>query len=167
MSNALNMYILDVDVICKHILNIDIIFKHILDIDGICKHILNIDVIWRHILDIEVICKHILNISFLNKSEPLNSFKYFYIAVTIQHQFICFQTVLFDRWIGPSQERPLCVRVVMGAMAMKGTSNSPNHKGWYLTIRWFNVISRALAGGGFLPLCSDAVGVFYTTCRLG
>ena len=35
-----------------------------------------------------------------------------------------------------------------------------------LAIRWFNFISRALVGG-VLPLCRDAVGVFYSPSWLG
>ena len=35
-----------------------------------------------------------------------------------------------------------------------------------LTIRWFSVISRTLLGGGVLPLCWDAVGIFYSGIHL-
>ena len=37
---------------------------------------------------------------------------------------------------------------------------------WNLTIRLFSVISRTLVGW-VLPLCRDAVGVFYSPSRLG
>ena len=36
---------------------------------------------------------------------------------------------------------------------------------WSLTIRLFSVISRTLVGGG-LPLCRDAVSVFYSPSQL-
>ena len=39
---------------------------------------------------------------------------------------------------------------------------------WNLTIRLFSVISRILIGGrGVLPLCKEAVGVFYSPIQLG
>ena len=37
---------------------------------------------------------------------------------------------------------------------------------WNLTIKLFSVISRTLVGG-VLPLCREAVGVFYSPSRLG
>ena len=45
-------------------------------------------------------------------------------------------------------------------------TNKPNLQGWYLTLRWFNVISRTLVGL-VIGLCSDEVGVFYNPSRLG
>ena len=42
-------------------------------------------------------------------------------------------------------------------------TGQPKHRYlWILTIGWFNVISRTLAGGGVLNFCRDRVGVFYT-----
>ena len=38
---------------------------------------------------------------------------------------------------------------------------------WNLTIRLFSVISMILIGGMILPLCREAVGVFYSPSRLG
>ena len=37
---------------------------------------------------------------------------------------------------------------------------------WNLTIRLFNIIPRALVWERILPLCRDAVGIFYSTSRL-
>ena len=57
---------------------------------------------------------------------------------------------------------PLRVRVDLRAMALKGTLHSPKLQYyWSLTIRLFSVISRTLVGE-VLPLCRDAVGVFYS-----
>ena len=33
-------------------------------------------------------------------------------------------------------------------------------------MRWFSVISRTLVGGGVLPICRGAVGIFYSPSRL-
>ena len=61
-----------------------------------------------------------------------------------------------------------------GAMAMKGTPYSPKLQYcWNFTIRLFSVISTTLVvvvvggGGRVLSLCRDAVGVFYSSIRLG
>ena len=48
-----------------------------------------------------------------------------------------------------------------------GTPHSPKlQQCWNLTIKLFSVIFRTLVGGG-LPLCREAVGVFYSPSRLG
>ena len=61
--------------------------------------------------------------------------------------------------------------VDMGAMAMKGAPYSPKLQHYLsLTIRLFSVISRTLivcVGGGVLTHCRGAVGVFYSSSRLG
>ena len=57
-------------------------------------------------------------------------------------------------------------RVDLGAMAIKRYSAFPNF--WSFTVRSFCVISNTLIKGGVvLPLCRDAVGVFYSLNRLG
>ncbi len=62
---------------------------------------------------------------------------------------------------------PPRARVDLGAMAIRGTLHSPKLQNyWNLTIRLFSVISRTLVGG-VLPLCREAVGVFYSPSRLG
>ena len=50
-----------------------------------------------------------------------------------------------------------------------GTPYSPKLLDWNLTIRWFSVINRTLIGVGWvvLLLCKDAVGIFYSSSRLG
>ena len=54
----------------------------------------------------------------------------------------------------------------MGVMAMKGYSASPKLQYYCnLTIRLFSVISGTLFGG-VLPLCRDAVNIFYSPSRL-
>ena len=63
---------------------------------------------------------------------------------------------------------PLQARVDLGVMAMKGYSTFPKAPALLdLTIRLFSVISRTLVGGGVLPLCRGAVGVFYSPSWLG
>ena len=50
----------------------------------------------------------------------------------------------------------------------RGTPHSPKLQHcWNLTIRLFSVISRTLVVRGVLPLCREAVGVFYSPSRLG
>ena len=51
----------------------------------------------------------------------------------------------------------------------RGTLHSQKLKHhWSLTIRLFSVIPRILmGGGGGLPVCRDAAGVFYSLSRLG
>ena len=49
----------------------------------------------------------------------------------------------------------------------RGTLHSLNLQGWILVIKLFNVISRTLVGGWVLPLCKDAVSVFYYPGCLG
>ena len=62
---------------------------------------------------------------------------------------------------------PLRDRVDLGAMAMKGTLHSPKLQHyWNLTIRLFSFIFRTHVGGGVLPHCRGAVGVFYSPSRL-
>ena len=52
-------------------------------------------------------------------------------------------------------------------MAIKGYSTTPKLQHyWSLTVRFFNVICRAVVGGA-LPLCRDSVDVFYSSSRLG
>ena len=72
----------------------------------------------------------------------LNGFKY------------CYQVMLSLR-----------ARVDLGPMKMRD-STFPKSSNWSLTIRWFNVISRALIGRGVLPLRRDAFGVFYSPKQL-
>ena len=48
------------------------------------------------------------------------------------------------------------------------TQHSPKLQlDWSLTIRLFIVISRTLTGEVVLPLCRDAVGIFYCSSQLG
>ena len=54
---------------------------------------------------------------------------------------------------------PLRARVLCIAQSSSITGTS--------TIRLFSVISRTLFGSRFLPLCREAVGVFYSPCQLG
>ena len=50
----------------------------------------------------------------------------------------------------------------------RGTLHSPKLQHyWSLTIRLFNAMSRTFIGERVLPLCRDAVDVFYNTSRLG
>ena len=48
----------------------------------------------------------------------------------------------------------------------KGNLHPPNLQDWSLTIRWFNVIYRTHIEE-VLPLCQDAVSVFYSLSWLG
>ena len=45
---------------------------------------------------------------------------------------------------------------------MRSTPHFPNLPGWNLAIRLFNVISRTLIVEGVLPLCRDAISVFFS-----
>ena len=83
------------------------------------------------------------------------------IQLSISTQFI-YQTVPFDSLIEPYKVLPLRARVDLGAMAMNGYSAFTKHYR-NLSIRLFSVISRT----HILPLCRDAVGVFYSPSRLG
>ena len=50
----------------------------------------------------------------------------------------------------------------------RGTMHSPKLQHyWSLTIILVSVVSRTLIGGGVLPLCREAVGVFYSPSVLG
>ena len=79
------------------------------------------------------------------------------------------QTILLHPYIGPYQVLLLRARVGQGVMAMKGYTYTPKIQHyWSLTIR-LSVIIRTLVGVGgwwFLPLCSDAVSIFYIPNRL-
>ena len=76
--------------------------------------------------------------------------------------------VLFNPLIGPYQVQPLRARVDPGEMAMKGCSVFPKAPTLLRPqIRLFRGTSRALIGGGVLPLCRGAVSVFYSPSRLG
>ena len=66
----------------------------------------------------------------------------------------------------PYQVLPLMARVDQGVMAMKKYSKKLQHY-CNLTIRMISVIFQTLVGGRELPLCRDAVGVFYSPRRLG
>ena len=56
----------------------------------------------------------------------------------------------------------------MGAIALKEHSAFPKLQHyWSLTIWLFSVISKTLVGDGVLPLCRDAVGIFYNPNRQG
>ena len=71
------------------------------------------------------------------------------------------QTVLFDPEIGPYKVLPLQARVDLGVVRWRRTLNSQKFQHyWSLTVWLFSVISRILIGE-ILPLCKDAVGVFY------
>ena len=81
------------------------------------------------------------------------------------NSFVCTQfkcrTVLFDPLIGPYQMLLLRVKMDLGPMVMKRYSIFP----WSLAIRLFNIILMTL-DVGVLPLCRDAIGVFYSPTRL-
>ena len=81
---------------------------------------------------------------------------------------ISVQIVLFNPQVGPYQVLPFRARVDLGAMAMKGVLHSPKLQDYSnLTIRLFSVISRILIGGVVvLPLCREAVGVFYSPSQI-
>ena len=66
--------------------------------------------------------------------------------------------------MGPKQVLPLRVRMDLGVMVMKATSHFPVFHD--SSIRWFSVISRILVGGGVLPFCREAVGVFLELWRM-
>ena len=88
------------------------------------------------------------------------------IQFCITSQFKC-QTVLFDLSIRPYQLLPLLARVGLRAIAMKWYSAFPKLQHyWSLTISLFSVINRTLVRG-VLPLCREAVGVFFSPSRLG
>ena len=87
-----------------------------------------------------------------------------------QKSFVCTQfksqTVLLYQLIGSYKVPPLWTRVDLGAMAIRGTSYFPKHPHyWSLSITLFYIISSSLLGE-VLPLCRDAVGVFYNSSRL-
>ena len=58
----------------------------------------------------------------------------------------------------PESDRNEGVLCIVQSSYITGTS---------LNIRLLNIISRALVEGGVLPLCWEAVGVFYSPIRLG
>ena len=63
---------------------------------------------------------------------------------------------------------PFWAIVNLGAMQWIGAPHSPKLQHlWNLTMRSFSVIPRTLVGWGFLPLCRSAVGIFYSSSRLG
>ena len=76
--------------------------------------------------------------------------------------------VLFYSLRGHYQVLPLRAWVDLEAMVIKRYSvfYKLQHY-WSLTIRLFSVITRTLVGGGGLPLCRDAIGVFCSPNRLG
>ena len=85
--------------------------------------------------------------------------------------FVCVQfkckIVLLSPKIGPDQVLPIRIRMVLGAMAIRGNLHSPKlHHYWGLNIRLSSVINRTLIGG-VLPLGRDAVGVFFSPSGLG
>ena len=53
------------------------------------------------------------------------------------------------------------------ARAMKYSNSSKLQHYCNLTIRFFSVIYRTLIGGGILPHCREAVGIFYSLSWLG
>ena len=73
--------------------------------------------------------------------------------------FVCTQFVLFDSSIGRYQVQLLRARVDVGVITMKGHSAFPK------SLRREPL--HQIVGWGFLPLCRDAVGVFYSASRLG
>ena len=69
--------------------------------------------------------------------------------------------------IGPYQALPLHARVDPGRWQWRGTLPLPKLQDyWSLSIRLFSVISGTLVGR-ILPLCRHAVGIFYSSSRLG
>ena len=77
-----------------------------------------------------------------------------------------YQTVVFDPLIGPYLVLPLRDRWDQVERAMKGYSILPKAPGWEPHNPIFCSLSSILAGEGFLILCRDAVGVFYSNSRL-
>ena len=70
--------------------------------------------------------------------------------------------------MGPYQVLPYWARVDLGVIGYeKDTQHSPKLQYYQiLTIRLFSVISRTFVGGN-LPLCRDAVGLFFSSSWLG
>ena len=124
-----------------------------------------------------MICKHFINNIFKQVcAHFLHTVKQFQVLLCItnnliKHQsfvytLLKYQTVLFDREIGPYQMLPVKARVDLGAIARKSTLHSLKHQHyWSLTIRLFSVISRHSLEG--LPFCRDKVGVFYRPSQCG
>ena len=111
---------------------------------------------------IYIICKYIKQVWTLFCTH-LNGFKHCYMTITIylfahslfylthrQDPFRCYQS----RPGGDGNER--VIRKIQIPIFY------PNPHGW----SWINVVSRKLVGEG-LPLCRDAVCVFYSPSRLG
>ena len=76
-----------------------------------------------------------------------------------------YSLVLFSPLIGPYQVLPIRTRMYLGAMVIKGYSAFPKAHG-LLELQLFSAISRTLVGW-VLPLCREAVDVFYSPNRLG
>ena len=86
-----------------------------------------------------------------------------FVYVQFNDQTVIFRTTaLFDPLIGPYQVIPL--KAIRNLKAMTPHSPKLQHY-WSHTIRLFSVAPRKLAGW-VLPLCRDAVGVFYRPSRL-
>ena len=80
-------------------------------------------------------------------------------------QFKC-QTILFGPWVEPYQVLPLRVRMDLGAMAMKGHSAFPKSPTLLEPHHQIGLCRNQDTMGLFLPLCTDAVGIFYSPSRL-
>ena len=91
----------------------------------------------------------------------LSGFKYCYITVTIWYQwFVCTHI-----WVLAGATTP--ARVVHVEWQWRSTPHSPNLQiSKSLAFRLVNDKSMSLVGG-VLPLCRDAVGVFYSLSWLG
>ena len=138
-----------------------------------------------------MICKHILLITFLNEPKIINlrtvkkfdvllcitnnSFKHqSFVYTQLNGQTVLFQTIQMSNNLNVKQfysthksyqVLPLRARVDLGVMAIKGTLHFPKFQYYRsLSIRLLNVISWTLVCGvgWVLPLCRDAVSVFYT-----
>ena len=87
------------------------------------------------------------------------------IQFNISTQFKC-QAVLFDPLIGPYQVLSIWAKVNLGVMALKRIPHSSMlHHYWSTTFRLFCIIpGHSLEE--ILPLCRDAVGVFWSPSQL-
>ena len=90
-------------------------------------------------------------------------FKLFSLPQTINFR-ISMLLVLFNPQIGPYQVLPLRARVDLGAMAMKGYSAFPKAPALLEPSPSDCLVSYpGHSLGGVLPLCREAVGVFYSS----
>ena len=125
-----------------------------------------------------MICKHILLIMFLNILLHTDVSKYCYVLLpnqlNISHLFtqlndqtVLFQTISFSIF-DPIRCNHSRSKWTWKLWQWRGTLHSPKLQHYRsLTIRLFSVISRTLIGQGVLPLCKDAVSIFYSPSSLG